>query len=173
LFFFWSCSLAFVPTFLKKSVTPIYHLLKKIYIKQSSSKAMKSSSLIIGKSVRTMGSSVTVELLPAVCDAQSTPGNVILLTISSPSSMQRGHPLYPSMSFRTLYECSCRRVTYEHSSTEKYQTKYFFIVKEQFNSLNVYYFNLLFFNNVSRTFLRHWKFTHTILGQYSDLQQTH
>jgi hypothetical protein len=54
---------------------------------------MKSSSLIIGKSGRTMGSSVTVDLLPAVRDAQSTQGNVILLSINFPSSIQRGHPL--------------------------------------------------------------------------------
>jgi hypothetical protein len=44
-----------------------------------------------------MDSSVTVELMPAVRDAQSTPGNVILLSINSPSSMQlgQGHPLQP------------------------------------------------------------------------------
>jgi hypothetical protein len=35
---------------------------------------MKSSSLIFGKSSRAMGSLVTVESLPAVPDAQSTPG---------------------------------------------------------------------------------------------------
>jgi hypothetical protein len=44
-----------------------------------------------------MDSSVTVELMPAVRDAQSTPGNVIQLSINSPSSMQlgQGHPLQP------------------------------------------------------------------------------
>jgi hypothetical protein len=65
--------------------------------KQSSSKALKSSSLIIGKSGRTMGSSVTVELLPVVFDARRDTVNVILLSINYPSSI---------MSLRTLYECS-------------------------------------------------------------------
>jgi hypothetical protein len=45
--------------------------------------------VIIGKLGRTMDSSVTVELLLVVRDAQSTPGNDILLSINSPSSMQR------------------------------------------------------------------------------------